>query len=74
MLYLKAQINEQVELKIDLYDDEIFTTCPGCGKEVQVEPQDLVEIIQSGGDFVGTNIYCNGCFSKKDDLKHEKTP
>lgn len=65
MLYIKAKINDQVELKVDLYEDEIFTACPICGNEIPVDTDELVSIIQSGADFAGTSIYCNGCYPKR---------
>lgn len=61
MLYIKTQISENVEIKVDLYEDEIYSTCPGCGKEEQVEIEHLISILEDGGDFAGTSIYCEEC-------------
>jgi hypothetical protein len=54
MLYIKTQLTDQVEIKIDLYEDEIFTTCPSCGKEFQLESEDLKQI----EDWASTSISC----------------
>jgi translation initiation factor 2 beta subunit (eIF-2beta)/eIF-5 len=51
VLYIKTKLNDQVEIKIDLYEDEIFTTCPVCGKEHQVDAKKIE-------DWVGTSVSC----------------
>lgn len=61
LLYVKAKINDQIEIKVDLYEDEIFTSCGTCGKEMEVEPEEIAEIIKSDSDFVGTTYYCKDC-------------
>lgn len=65
MLYVKARISDNTEIKVDLYEDEIFSTCPECGKEVQVEPVVVASIINSEDGFSGTSIYCDDCAHKK---------
>ncbi|GGB43387.1 hypothetical protein GCM10011409_21250 [Lentibacillus populi] len=67
MLYVKTKINDQVEMKVDLYEDEIFSSCPVCGKEYQVDPLEIADIISQGDDFPGTSFYCNGCIKGKVD-------
>lgn len=64
MLYVKAKLSESVEINVDLYEDEIYSTCPGCGKEVHVEPEHLARIITDGDDFSGTSFYCEVCSEK----------
>lgn len=66
MLYVKTRLNDQVEIKVELYDDEIFTSCVSCGKEMQVEPEEVADIINEGCDFVGTSFYCPNCLPKDD--------
>lgn len=61
MLYVRTQLNDQIDIKIDLYEDQIFSTCPLCGREEQVETDVIVSILSNGADFAGTNIYCNEC-------------
>lgn len=61
MLYHKFLLNGR-KMKAELYEDEIVTFCPTCGKEYQLEPEEIADIINSGSDFSGTSIYCNGCY------------
>lgn len=60
MFYVKTNITDDVELKVDLYDDEIFTQCANCGKEIQVETEELRQVLQDG-DLTSTSIYCKNC-------------
>lgn len=60
MFYIKTDINNSMEIKVDIYDDEIYTQCPKCGKEMQVEKEDLIQVLQDG-DFASTSIYCEEC-------------
>lgn len=63
MFYLKAKIDNHIEIKVDIYGDEIFTTCFICGKEIQADEKLLVDIFKDGGDFASTSISC-GCMKK----------
>ena len=49
-------------LRIPVYDDEIFTSCIICGKEVLLEPKEIADIIINCG-FTGTGIKCDACTS-----------
>lgn len=60
MFYIKTSINDNVEIKVDLYDDEIYTQCANCGKEMQVETGILKEVLKDG-DFASTSLYCEEC-------------
>lgn len=60
MFYVKTNISDNVEIKVDLYDDEIFTQCPKCGKEMQVETEELKQVLE-GGDLAGSSLYCEKC-------------
>ncbi|MCI9247462.1 MAG: hypothetical protein HFJ30_10285 [Clostridia bacterium] len=60
MLYIKTNISDDVEMKVDLYDDEIYTQCSKCGKEMQVETEVLRQILQDG-DLASTSLYCGKC-------------
>lgn len=64
MLYTKARLGENIEVKIPLYDDEIYTQCPGCGIEHTVEPDILAHIINEGDDFASASVYCESCSRK----------
>ncbi|HJV46607.1 MAG TPA: hypothetical protein VJ824_12910 [Bacillota bacterium] len=65
MLYTKIKLNDQVEMKVDLYEDEFFSDCGECGKSIQVEQKEIIDIWNNGGDFVGTTFFCIECSSKK---------
>jgi len=37
MFYVKQTINDTLEIKVDIHDDNVFTTCPDCGVEICVD-------------------------------------
>lgn len=45
---------------IRLYDDMIYSVCPKCDKEIEIDNNELLSILQDGGDFT-TNTYCKEC-------------
>ena len=57
MFYVKEKINDVMEVSIEINDENVFCTCPKCGKEVRV---DLVEVLEEG-DLVSTQVCCNTC-------------
>lgn len=57
MYYLK---NGKKKLFIE--DDNVFTQCPGCGKERQIDLADAV--IDGALDLYGTSWYCEKCSEK----------
>ncbi|NTZ20900.1 hypothetical protein EXW96_26295 [Paenibacillus sp. JMULE4] len=65
MLYLKTKLGDDVEIKIPLYDDEIYSQCPKCGIEHAVEPEIIAHIIREGDDFSSTSICCEVCSEKE---------
>lgn len=60
MFYVKTNLNENIEIKVDLYDDEIFTQCPKCRKEIQVDNETLANILKDT-DLANTSLYCEEC-------------
>lgn len=60
MFYVKTKISDDVEVKVDLYDDEIYTQCPKCGKEIQVETGELNQVLENG-DLANSSLYCENC-------------
>lgn len=42
MIYTKVKVADGVELKIDLDPEDLYTLCPVCGDEFQLE-QELVK-------------------------------
>ena len=62
MYYTKTTIGSTtIETEID--DESVFTRCPGCGKEMRVDLQELF----AAGDFdlCGTTILCHECSQKE---------
>lgn len=57
MFYVKERINDSMEISIEINYENVFCTCPKCGKEVRV---DLVEVLEEG-DLVSTQVCCNTC-------------
>lgn len=45
---------------IRLYSDMIYSVCPKCDKEIEIDSNELLCILQDGGDFT-TNTYCEEC-------------
>jgi len=60
MFYIKTNISDNVEIKVDLYDDEIYTKCLKCGKEMQVETEILKQVLEDG-DLSSSSLYCEKC-------------
>jgi hypothetical protein len=63
MFYLKTEIDGQIR-EIEIYDDEIYTTCFKCGKEFQVDTHLIIEVLKNDGDFASTAISC-GCSTER---------
>ena len=60
MFHVRTEIGDGVEITIDLYEDEIFTRCIKCSKELRYEPKELAEILLDGG-FSSTSVKCTDC-------------
>lgn len=60
MFYLKHK-----GTRLEIGEDNVYTTCPKCGKEHKV---DICDILGGGdADLYGTNVYCHECSVKRDD-------
>lgn len=58
MFYIKREIDGTI-IKEEITAENVFTVCPRCGKEMQV---DLAEIFPDGEiDLEGTAIICKDC-------------
>lgn len=64
MLYLKTKLNEDITLTVPIHDDEIYSQCPGCGVEHHIESEVLAHVLNEGGDFSSTSIFCGKCSEK----------
>ncbi len=60
MFYIKTKIADNLEIKVDLYGDEIYTKCGKCGKELEVDTETLEKVLKHG-DLVSTTMYCDKC-------------
>lgn len=59
MFYVKEKLSDTVGITVELHDDNVFCTCPGCGCEVGI---DLAELFSDGeSDLYGTAVYCPEC-------------
>lgn len=62
MYYVKSNITDELEVRVELTDENIFTVCPRCSKEVLV---DFSEIFRDKTpDLYGTSVYCESCSRK----------
>lgn len=68
MFYVKFPLSSDpaasADICIDLTDENVFTTCLDCGREMQV---DLSELSQDseGFDLYGTNLRCGKCSAQQ---------
>lgn len=60
MFFVKKKISDDVNIEMELYEDEICTYCPNCGKEIHLEPEHLADIIQDQA-LSSTSVYCKKC-------------
>jgi len=68
MIFIKTKINDNVEIKVDLYGGEFRSYCPGCWMEHDVCIEDVAQIITDGGDLASAQIYCLPCSKKIDEV------
>lgn len=61
MIFVKAKINDDVEIKVDLYGDEFRSYCPKCWHEHDVDIEVVAQIIVDGGDLASTAVCCKEC-------------
>ena len=68
MFYVKEK-TDGLTVKVELTDENVFCSCPDCGKEVQV---DLSCVFADGlGDMFGTAVLCQKCAVRR--LSHGKS-
>ena len=62
MFYLKTKLANGRVVKTDITDENVFTRCTDCGREL---PVDLAEVFADGeGDLFSTSIICSACTKK----------
>lgn len=65
MIYIKKQVNRGMELNIEVFSDEFYTKCSGCGKEFPVDHEMLKEIDY---DFQA-DIHCIECTNRSNGIE-----
>lgn len=59
MFYVKEELKDGVEIHIEITDENVYSTCPLCGKEVAL---DLTEVFSDGdADLFATSVLCDTC-------------
>jgi len=60
MFYVKERISDAAEVSVEINEENVFTRCPRCGKEVSV---DLAELFHGDedSDLYGTAVFCDEC-------------
>ena len=59
MFYVKEKINDALEIKVEIHDDNVFCTCRDCGAEIGV---DIPELFSDGqSELYRTTIFCPDC-------------
>lgn len=66
MFYLKTEIDGKMQ-QVEIYDDEIYTTCFQCGKEFQPDPCLMKFVYENDGDLSSTRLSC-GCNTERPNL------
>lgn len=59
MFYVKEPISDTIEITIEINDENVFCRCPVCGKEVQVNLEDVLG--DGKDDLFGTAVMCEFC-------------
>ena len=63
MFFIKNQIDDSTVLTTEITDENVFTHCPDCGAEVQV---DLAELAEDGElDLFDTSVCCPDCSKRR---------
>lgn len=59
MFYAKTQLNDETILTLGIHEDNVYTRCPHCHREIAV---DLAEVFSDcPGDLHDTTILCGEC-------------
>ena len=63
MFYIKTKLPDGKTTKTEITDENVFTRCPECGREMTV---DLAELFSDGeGDMFSTGVICADCTEKR---------
>lgn len=61
MFYVKTKLANGVILRSEITNENVYTTCPLCGREHSI---DLEDVLTDGGLY-GTQVYCTKCSHKR---------
>ncbi len=59
MFYVKERIGRGATVSLDITDKNVFTRCPGCRKEVQVNLEEVFKV--EDVNLLDTVVLCNEC-------------
>ncbi len=64
MFYVKTQFDESTAILTEITDENVFTRCPDCGREILI---DLNDVIDDDGqlDLFGVSVCCAECSCKR---------
>ncbi len=60
MFYTKVKISDGVEIKVQFYENSLFTQCTSCNKELVVDNELLLSVLNEGC-FHSTKVICSTC-------------
>lgn len=69
MYYIKKKFEDGSTINVELEDSTVYSKCLFCGKEVE---RDLVDLIDNGFDFEGSNGVCEDCSKIFHTFKHSE--
>lgn len=59
MFYVKEQLSDTAEIRIDITDENVYGSCPVCGREVEVNLHEL--FVSEDVDLYSTQVLCESC-------------
>ena len=59
MFYTKTVMHGRITIISEIHDNNVYTTCPGCGRELSVCLADV--FADEEADLEGTVIFCEAC-------------
>lgn len=68
MIFLRKNL-EDGKLELNIYDDELITYCCECGKEIELDHEDIKHL----ESFDSTNYLCAECAKKHKEPEEQKT-
>lgn len=60
MFYVKESLTDGVDVTVEINDENVFCSCPVCGREVPVNLQDVLSS-DGDSDLMGTVVLCDEC-------------